>query len=219
MTNNRIPQVPEFMWIRELNRAHGATQAFAAMFIRTLDDARKVIEAGGQEETTPEKLLQWAESMRSEMEGDFREDMLRGLAVSGWLMNTHPGFALGMMSQPYPPLETPAALSKFDDFCEGIVNGEHPWVGHKDTDSFLRHWLSENAPEIELGEDEELSRVLRMALNEARIGRLARSYPASEGPVWQKPEATPPSRAVRAAVAAVLDDYEERRRMYLDRGE
>ena len=78
--------------------------------------------------------------------------------------------------------------SKFDDFCEGIVNGDHPWVGHKDTDSFLKHWLSENAPGIELGKDEELSRVLRMALNEARIGRLARNYPASDGSVWQNPE-------------------------------
>lgn len=188
MKYDRIPRVPEFMYYRELHRAQGATQAFAAMFIRTLDDAREVIEAGGQEETTPEKLLQWAESMRSEMEGGFREDMIQGLLKSGWLMNTHPGFALGMMSRPYPPLETPVALSKFDDFCEGIVSGEHPWVDHKDTDSFLRHWLSENAPGIELGEDEELSRVLRMALNEARIGRLARNHPASGGPVWQKPE-------------------------------
>ena len=188
MTSKRIPQVPEFMWLRELHRAHGATQAFAAMFIRTLDDAREVLEAGCPEETTPEKLLQWAESMRSEMEGAFREEMLRGLTESGWLMNTHPGFALGMMSRPYPAQKTPEVLSKFDDFCEGIVNGDHPWVGHKDTDSFLKHWLSENAPGIELGKDEELSRVLRMALNEARIGRLARNYPASDGSVWQNPE-------------------------------
>ena len=188
MTFERIPRVPEFMWLRELHRAHGATQAFAAMFIRTLDDAREVIEAGGQEKTTPEELLRWAESMRSEMEGSFRENMIRALAVSGWLTNTHPGFALGMMSQPYPPLDTPAVLSKFNDFCEGIVNGDHPWVDHKDTDSFLKHWLSENALEIELGEDEELSRVLRMALNEARIKRIVRSHPASSGPVWQNPE-------------------------------
>jgi hypothetical protein len=113
---DRFPTVPRFLLELEQDRSEGARQIIAALFITTLEDAQ-VVCAGGGIEMTPEDLLEWAISMKAEIDqGGFRGDLLR-LLSKGFLTNTHPGFPLAMLSNPYVTREQVTHLGAFEAAC------------------------------------------------------------------------------------------------------
>ena len=116
----RFRRVPEFAWEAEQNRAEGALQMFAALFITTPADARAACAPGGD----PEDLLEWATSMRHEIErGGFRPAFLK-LLSEGFTMNSHPGFGLSMMKAPRLPHAQFEALDAFEAACQALAAGE-----------------------------------------------------------------------------------------------
>jgi len=124
MNHDTFRTVPEFVRELEQSRADGARQMFAALFITTLEDAQAVWD-GGHIEGTPEQLLEWAKDMKQEIDrGGFRQDFLALLASDDFLMNTHPGFGLSMMSAPYVTRDQINGLQAFEAACLEYAKGE-----------------------------------------------------------------------------------------------
>jgi hypothetical protein len=124
--------VPEFVLELGQSRSEGARQMFAALFITTLEDAQAVVAGGHLDEVTPEGLLEWATDMHKEIDrGGFRQDFLTMLASEGFLMNTHPGFGLVMMTIPYVTRDHIAGIAAFETACQEYGKGEResPEIG------------------------------------------------------------------------------------------
>jgi len=123
--NDTFPRVPEFMLEFAQARAEGAWQMFAALFITTLEDAKAVCAGGKLDGATPERVLEWAASIRQDIDEDgFRRDFLSVLASEGFLMNTHPGFGLSLMNTPYVGHQHLDGLLAFEAACVEYGKGE-----------------------------------------------------------------------------------------------
>ena len=175
--------VPAFMWERELFRGSGALQLLMALYIQDEDHAREVFseEDMKQRETTHAKIAAWAAMMRRELASTFKEDMKSAMRLHGWELNTHPGFALGMVSSPHLSVDALSVFEEFEVFCHAYVQGEGPWIPVSSQKDFVSQWLHERQYSWAL-EDSEVALQLKLALNHASADRLCQGHPTQ--PVW-----------------------------------
>jgi hypothetical protein len=100
------------------------------------DSASDVEDAGnyddnGSDRPSPSALLEWAESMRSEM--DFASCVKSLVRQCPPLMNTHPGFIQGPLDAiPYPGWVDLALYGLVESICNDALAGKLDFLSHSD---------------------------------------------------------------------------------------
>ncbi len=119
-------RVPLFGREFEGARADGGRQMLAAFLIQTEEDANAILSApNNMIEGTAQDLVEWAESMRREIDrGGFRKGFLMMLGSEGFSMNTHPGFPLVMMNAPSVTCAQDLQIDAFEAACVAYAAGK-----------------------------------------------------------------------------------------------
>jgi len=129
----KFKTVPRPIFERSAEHARAAIQAFAALSIKTIEDAEKVLAGGNVPDiNSAEELLNWATAMRDDLSKS-KTAVLQALSNRGFLTNSHSGFITTPLAfDQEPSLVLASAYDAFETLIQEYI--DEKWVPNVSAD-------------------------------------------------------------------------------------